>query len=139
MPNAPEVPDWYSTAYWHRLRQAHLKREPICRECQRLGIINDGRIHYQTGARLSGRAACLEVDHIIPHRGDRALFADASNLQTLCNLHHAEKTLRDTEQLRLERQHAEQDAKQGFSGAIGTSGWPESEQHPVYNRQYGGK
>lgn len=28
------------------------------------------------------------VDHIIPHRGDTALFWDTDNWQPLCKLHH---------------------------------------------------
>ena len=32
------------------------------------------------------------VDHIIPHRGDRKLFWDESNWQSLCERHHNEKT-----------------------------------------------
>jgi len=28
------------------------------------------------------------VDHIKPHKGDWALFADRANLQTLCEHHH---------------------------------------------------
>ena len=32
------------------------------------------------------------VDHIIPHRGDEALFWDRSNWQALCHRHHSIKT-----------------------------------------------
>jgi len=28
------------------------------------------------------------VDHIVPHRGDRDLFFDPTNLQSLCKPHH---------------------------------------------------
>ena len=48
---------------WRKLRSAQLKREPLCRRC--------------------GKEATT-VDHIVPHRGDKALAFDASNLQSLC-------------------------------------------------------
>jgi 5-methylcytosine-specific restriction protein A len=32
------------------------------------------------------------VDHIVPHRGDAALFWAESNWQSLCVLHHGIKT-----------------------------------------------
>jgi len=35
------------------------------------------------------------VDHIVPHRGDRALFWDTSNWQPLCKPHHDAKTARE--------------------------------------------
>lgn len=34
----------------------------------------------------------LEVDHIIPPRGNRDLFFDEDNLQVLCTIHHRLKT-----------------------------------------------
>ena len=37
-----------------------------------------------------------ELDHIVPHRGDQALFWDRTNWQGLCRTHHAEKTARET-------------------------------------------
>jgi 5-methylcytosine-specific restriction protein A len=37
------------------------------------------------------------VDHIQPHRGDRALFWDETNWQALCKMHH------DSDKARLER------------------------------------
>lgn len=64
-------------ADWRRLREFHLKREPLCRECQAKGIIKEGE----------------EVDHIIPHNGDMGLMMDRENLQTLCKSHHSQKTI----------------------------------------------
>ena len=31
------------------------------------------------------------ADHIVPHRGDRALFFNSGNLQSLCDIHHGQK------------------------------------------------
>jgi 5-methylcytosine-specific restriction protein A len=33
-----------------------------------------------------------DVDHIVPHRGDKKLFWDESNWQALCHSHHSIKT-----------------------------------------------
>jgi 5-methylcytosine-specific restriction protein A len=35
------------------------------------------------------------VDHIIPHKGDKALFYDFDNLQSLCTRCHNRKTARE--------------------------------------------
>jgi 5-methylcytosine-specific restriction enzyme A len=35
------------------------------------------------------------VDHIQPHRGDRALMYDPLNLQSLCKQHHDQKTINE--------------------------------------------
>lgn len=78
------IPQRYGVAWrklrrrqWSLLRQEHLRKEPLCRRCNELGRVNGG-----------SRKAPLVVDHIVPHRGDRALFFDPSNLQTLCKAHH---------------------------------------------------
>ena len=36
----------------------------------------------------------LDVDHIVPHRGDLTLFWDRGNLQALCRQCHRDKTMR---------------------------------------------
>jgi 5-methylcytosine-specific restriction protein A len=66
---------WYKTAHWQRRRATHLAAEPLCRRCLEAGRVEEGRV----------------ADHVIPHRGNRRLFDDDSNLQTLCLLHHNEK------------------------------------------------
>lgn len=59
---------------WERRRLEHLKAEPFCRKCGKLGS---------------------PVDHVIPHRGAEWLFKLEGNLQTLCDRHHARKTNRE--------------------------------------------
>jgi 5-methylcytosine-specific restriction enzyme A len=66
---------WYHTAGWRALRLAQLKREPLCRMCQAVGR----------------STAANTADHIVPHRGDRALFFNSTNLQSLCDIHHGQK------------------------------------------------
>ena len=63
-------------ARWHRASKAWLDEHPLCAECLRGGVVK--------GAR--------EVDHIIPHRGDKIIFWDRSNWQSLCTLCHGIKT-----------------------------------------------
>lgn len=70
------VPSYNSTA-WRRVRESHLRLEPLCRYC--------------LPASVPGYA----VDHIVPHRGDVDLFFDPENLQTLCLTHHNQKILAD--------------------------------------------
>jgi 5-methylcytosine-specific restriction protein A len=68
---------WYGTQGWKSTRAAQLLREPYCRVCAGRG--------YRTRA--------TEVDHVTPHRGDRTLFYDESNLQSLCHRCHSVKTM----------------------------------------------
>jgi 5-methylcytosine-specific restriction protein A len=42
---------------------------------------------------VCGRLASV-ADHVIPHRGNKALLESEENLQALCTQHHAEKTAR---------------------------------------------
>lgn len=70
----------YLTRLWREeLRPGQLLREPWCRECARRGL----------------RTPATDVDHIRPHKGDRALFADPGNLESLCHACHSRKTLRE--------------------------------------------
>jgi 5-methylcytosine-specific restriction protein A len=61
---------------WQRVRAAYLAANPLCVHCQA-----DGRITEAT-----------VVDHIIPHKGDEALFYEEGNFQSLCKRCHDVKT-----------------------------------------------
>jgi 5-methylcytosine-specific restriction protein A len=74
-PEAQAYHAWYRTKGWLTLRAAQLKREPFCRECSKAGR----------------RTSATTADHIEPHRGDRRLFFDRNNLQSLCDIHHGDK------------------------------------------------
>lgn len=74
-PEAREYHQWYHTAGWRTLRSAQLAAEPFCRMC--------AAAHRRTPATVA--------DHIVPHRGDRRLFFDRNNLQSVCSVHHSEK------------------------------------------------
>jgi len=61
---------------WRRSRAMFLARNPLCVKCMREGK----------------RVPATVVDHIVPHRGDRRLFWDINNWQSLCKNHHDIKT-----------------------------------------------
>ena len=78
---------WYALPVWTReLRPTQLLREPFCRECAKKGT----------------RTRAAVVDHVIPFRGDWALFTDPGNFQSLCKFHHDQKTAREQAQSRRE-------------------------------------
>ena len=57
---------------WQKARLAYLKAHPLCVVCQAEGVVK----------------AADTVDHKVPHKGDRELFWDADNWQSLCAEHH---------------------------------------------------
>ena len=65
-------------ARWRTAREAYLANHPLCVQCMREKRIT--------------AATC--VDHIIPHRGDKRLFWDIGNWQSLCASCHGKKTAR---------------------------------------------
>jgi len=67
--------DWQ----WRRYRAAYLREHPLCIAC-----LGEGRT-----------TAADVVDHVVPHRGDDALFWAPSNHQPLCRPHHDTKTARE--------------------------------------------
>jgi 5-methylcytosine-specific restriction enzyme A len=61
---------------WERMRIDFLRQHPLCVLCLAKGITTAANV----------------VDHIVPHRGDRKLFDDPNNLQSLCKPCHDSKT-----------------------------------------------
>ncbi|WP_052098093.1 HNH endonuclease [Paenibacillus stellifer] len=62
---------------WQRARVHFLQQHPLCADCERRGKV----------------AVANVVDHIIPHKGDPALFWDRGNWQALCTPCHSRKTV----------------------------------------------
>lgn len=62
---------------WRKASKAFLRAHPLCVMCLAEGKYTPAAV----------------VDHIIPHRGDRQLFWDVSNWQSLCKACHDRKTL----------------------------------------------
>lgn len=108
----------YNLSAWRRrLRPQHLEREPLCRACLQRGIVNDGSLTSAGEHQTNPRRRFLVVDHLVPHRGDKALFLDPGNLQTLCPDDH------DQNKQRLETR--------GYSEERGEDGWPLDPMHPA--------
>lgn len=72
---------WYDTAEWRRMAWACKVAANFT--CQWPGC---GRVCAGNGEAVA--------DHIRPHRGDRSLFFDATNLQCLCKACHDSKKQR---------------------------------------------
>lgn len=60
------------TARWQRYRLTFLAQHPLCAECERAGRIVPATV----------------VDHVVPHKGDEALFWDHANHRPLCKPCH---------------------------------------------------
>lgn len=59
---------------WQQARDIFLRANPLCRMCEQAGAL----------------VAATVVDHIVPHKGDPALFWDQdNNWQPLCATHHS--------------------------------------------------
>lgn len=61
---------------WRKARQMYLNRNPLCVMCREEGRLTPATV----------------VDHIKPHRGDKTLFWDEDNWQSLCKQCHDKKT-----------------------------------------------
>lgn len=64
---------------WQKARKEYLAVHPLCVECMKRGLY----------------VKATDVDHIVPHRGDRTLFWDKENWQALCHSCHSKKTGRE--------------------------------------------
>jgi 5-methylcytosine-specific restriction enzyme A len=62
---------WYNLQRWHHIAKAHLRKEPLCRMCSRVGKLT----------------AATVADHIEPHAGDLNKFW-FGKLQSLCKQCH---------------------------------------------------
>lgn len=59
-------------AKWRQIRAYHLKHNPLCVYCLKNGITKQATV----------------VDHIQAHKGNKTLFYDTNNLQSLCSVCH---------------------------------------------------
>lgn len=83
----------YGTSQWIKGRAWHLRHNPLCVFCLEEGIATPAEI----------------VDHIREHKGDKGLFYDTKNWQSLCKRHH------DSTKQKMERNTNPQ---------IDITGWP---------------
>lgn len=87
--------------------------------CLAEGRVNDGRYRLDGTLDPNPRRRSLHVDHIVPHKGDMALFWDSQNWQPLCPDHHD-----------IVKQGEE---KRGYRAGVDGSGRPLDPFHP-WNR-----
>ena len=73
----PDYSRLYSTKRWRVGRRQFLAEHPWC-------------------AAQGCAMPATDVDHMRPHRGDKALFFDQTNWQPLCHACHSVKTHRET-------------------------------------------
>lgn len=80
---APTEPRYYPPVHygrrWQRVAKQYLADHPFCVTCQQEGHVT----------------IATQCDHVIPHRGDPALFWDPENWQPLCRPCHSAKTARE--------------------------------------------
>jgi len=79
------------TSRWQNYRRHFLRLHPLC------GDQHDGSSSGEHSACVrAGRvSAATDVDHRVPHRGDKSLFWQSSNHQSLCHECHSAKTARE--------------------------------------------
>jgi hypothetical protein len=90
----------YNSARWLARQRQQLEAHPLCRMCMQQGRVT----------------AATVVDHIVPHRGDEALFFGGS-LQSLCSPHH--------------NRHKQALERRGYTDDIDDDGWPTHPNHPA--------
>ena len=83
---------WYWSQRWRRKAKAQLAAEPCCRMCEAENRVTEAKV----------------ADHIIPHRGDVALFW-SGKLQSLCPRCHSSTKQRE---------------ERGRFQVVGEDGWP---------------
>ena len=92
----------YTTSRWLKLRARQLNEHPLCWYCEQVGKVT----------------AANTVDHIKPHKGNKALFFDYDNLQSLCApCHDSLAAIKD---------------RVGFVPGAGVDGLPVDRDHPFY-------
>ncbi len=72
---------------WQKARFYYFKKHPLCVHCEVEGLI----------------IPATDLDHIIPHQGNKVLFWDSSNWQGLCHSCHSRKTVLEDGGFGLER------------------------------------
>lgn len=93
----------YHNVRWYRTREYHLRKNPLCAYCYSKGTVT----------------AATVVDHVVPHRGDPAMFWKGE-LQSMCEFHHSSSKQREE--------------YYGYSTEIGIDGLPVDPKHP-HNRE----
>lgn len=64
---------------WAQARKAFITAHPLCAECLKKGKYTPA----------------TDVDHIVPHKGNKILFWNRNNWQSLCHSCHSRKTAKE--------------------------------------------
>ncbi|GAB6990868.1 HNH endonuclease [Paenibacillus pini] len=64
---------------WRKARLGYLQKHPLCVYCFKVDKLTEATV----------------VDHIKPHKGDKELFWNSSNWQSLCASCHSFKTVKE--------------------------------------------
>lgn len=62
----------YNSREWREGRIEHLRANPCCKRCDDEGRVTEATV----------------VDHKVPHQGNRELFFDRDNWESICKPHH---------------------------------------------------
>ena len=103
-PEAAEYRRLYKTPEWKALRAEQLRKQPLCER------------HLARGLTV----AADTVNHREPHKGDRALFFDPTNVESTCKPCHDGPI--------------QAEERKGYSGAVDADGWPSDPRHPANRR-----
>lgn len=87
---------------WRKARLKYLKAYPLCVRCKEQGRLVRATV----------------VDHVTPHRGDKVLFWDENNWQSLCKSCHDKKTMKED---KPQQYQYFVDSRQGGGSQISTS------------------
>lgn len=105
-PEAATYRKLYSTAEWRNARASQLQAHPLCERCAAADFI----------------VAATVVNHRRAHKGDRHLFFDPTNHQSVCAPCH-DQAIQSDERTGVAT------AKVGYRGDVGADGWPTDPRH----------
>ena len=70
---------FYNSTEWKRLRNHFIQVNPLCVECDKIGLIEPA----------------VDIDHITPLKDNYGKALEWENLQGLCKKHHTQKTVKE--------------------------------------------
>lgn len=100
---------WYRVSSWQNLRARRLAADPLCTRCLPRGVTRPA----------------AAVNHIKPHKGDRALFFCFANTESVCTECH--------------NRDIQREEVRGYAGDVGLDGWPTDPRHPANASGRGGR
>lgn len=96
-PGATSTARGYNYA-WQKAREGYLAKHPFCVRCMAeagITVTDKAEVILECAERSISVPWATVVDHREPHRGDKALFWDKNNWQSLCQTHHSRDKQRE--------------------------------------------